>query len=232
MGKNRVSFLEISLMSALRKIKAFAESKINRDALGRFAPKDSTGATRLVRVAHFVAANHVPGGLATAKIGKIAGNFMAKKLAGENPSIKKEVADAGAELTGSQIGQFVGHLAGGKAGGVVGSLLGYVAADGIKHVKKVALEEKAKLARDDIFQAASDHEKAKMTGNAIAQGLKRTAKEHRQDLKNTVISWASENIAGVLNNDIITNISAEYVNPTDAKRAAKGVLKKLRRNND
>ena len=168
-----------------------------------------------------IAASHLPGGVVTGKAVKVATNLVAKKLTKQQTSVKQEMANVGAELTGKEIGNFVGHLIGGKAGGAVGGLLGSVASDGIKHVKKVALDAKEKLTRDQIFQQADQIQKLKMTGSAITKGLKEKSKEHRETLRDTTTSWIAENVAGVLGNDIITSVAAEYTNLPDVQRAKK-----------
>jgi hypothetical protein len=49
-------------MSALHKIRAFAESKVKRDALGGFASKNSDDITKVAKIATGIAAGHLPGG--------------------------------------------------------------------------------------------------------------------------------------------------------------------------
>lgn len=208
-------------MSALHKIRAFAESKVKRDALGRFASKNSDDITKVARMATGIAAGHLPGGVVTAKAVKVATNLAVKKLTKQETTVKQEIANVGAELTGKGVGNFVGNLIGGKVGGAVGGLLGSVASDGIKHVKKVTLDEKEKLAKDQVFQQADQLQKRKMLGFAIAKGLKETSKDHRETLRDTATGWVAENVAGFLGNDIITSVAAEYSNLTDAQRAKK-----------
>jgi len=213
--------IRIFPMSLLRKIRAFAESKVKRDALGRFASENSDDIARATRIVTGIAASSLPGGAVTGKAVKVATNLVVKKLTKQSTSVKQEMANVGAELTGKEIGNFVGHLIGGKAGGAVGGLLGSVASDGIKHIKKVALAEKEKLTKDQIFQQADQIQKLKMAGSAITKGLKETSKEHRETLRDTTTSWIAENVAGVLGNDIITSVAGEYTNLGDTQRAKK-----------
>ena len=88
--------IRIFPMSLLRKIRAFAESKVKRDALGRFASKNSDDIARAARIVTGIAASSLPGGAVTGKAVKVATNLVVKKLTKQSTSVKQEMSNVGA----------------------------------------------------------------------------------------------------------------------------------------
>ena len=190
-----------------------------RNSRGQFAKK---AVGRTIKVGTRIVASNLP--TAAKKAAKVGANVTAKKIAGENANLKEEATNLIAEISGEGLGNVLGGITGGKPGELIGGLLGSIASDGIKHVTKISKKEYAKAALDQAFQAASAIAKTKMLAENIANEIKRTSKEHQETVKDTVSGWIAENIAGTLNNDIVTTLASEFINPTDIKK----IIRKIR----
>ena len=190
-----------------------------RNSRGQFAKK---AVGRTIKVGTKIVASNLP--TAAKKAAKVGANVTAKKIAGENANLKEEATNLIAEISGEGLGNVLGGITGGKPGELIGGLLGSIASDGIKHVTKISKKEYAEAALDQAFQAASAIAKTKMLAENIANEIKRTSKEHQETVKDTVSGWIAENIAGTLNNDIVTTLASEFINPTDIKE----IIRKIR----
>ena len=190
-----------------------------RNSRGQFAKK---AVGRTIKVGTRIVASNLP--TAAKKAAKVGANVTAKKIAGENANLKEEATNLIAEISGEGLGNVLGGITGGKPGELIGGLLGSIASDGIKHVTKISKKEYAEAALDQAFQAASAIAKTKMLAENIANEIKRTSKEHQETVKDTVSGWIAENIAGTLNNDIVTTLASEFINPTDIKE----IIRKIR----